>query len=168
MSGNHNVSLAGRLIRVVENHADELTAGVLTKVKASPRTPAYHNLSNHELHDRVFDVFHDLGCWLWEKSEPAVEQWYNQLGEQRWEEGVPLGQVVWALTLTKEYLISYLDSNGLADSAVTLYQQQEFDRIVGHFFDRAVCYTAEGYERRAVKARAAAVERARAVVVRSV
>jgi len=30
---------------------------------------------------------------------------------------------------------------------VELYQQQEFDRLIGHFFDRAVCYTAEGYGR---------------------
>jgi len=28
-----------------------------------------------------------------------------------------------------------------------LYQQQEFVRLIGHFFDRALCYTTEGYER---------------------
>ncbi|HTU35429.1 MAG TPA: hypothetical protein VMF66_16620, partial [Candidatus Acidoferrum sp.] len=36
---------------------------------------------------------------------------------------------------------------GLADSAVELYRQQELDKLVGHFFDRAMCYMAEGYER---------------------
>jgi hypothetical protein len=166
MSGNHNVSLAGRLIRVVENNAEELAEGALQKVKASPRTAAYHSLPSNDLRDRAFDVFHDLGCWLWEKSDVAVEQWYNELGERRWEEGIPLGQVVWALTLTKDHLIHYLDSSGFADSAVELYQQQEFDRTVSHFFDRAICYTAEGYERRAVKQRAGSADRVRTAVMR--
>jgi len=30
-----------------------------------------------------------------------------------------------------------------------LYQQQEFDRLIGNFFDRAICHTAEGYEHHA-------------------
>ena len=34
-----------------------------------------------------------------------------------------------------------------ADSAVELYRQQELDRLIGQFFDRAVCYAAEGYQR---------------------
>jgi hypothetical protein len=27
-----------------------------------------------------------------------------------------------------------------------LYRQQELDRLIGHFFDRAMCYAAEGYQ----------------------
>jgi hypothetical protein len=167
MAGNHNGSLAGRLIRIVESNAGELTEGAVRRVQASPRTRAYHHLPHNELYHRVYGIFHDLGCWLWEKSEPAVEQWYNELGERRWEEGIPLGQVLWALTLTKDHLIAYLESNGFADSAVELYQQQEFDRIVGHFFDRAVCYTAEGYERRVARHRGGNAGRTKIEAVRT-
>ncbi|HTZ72450.1 MAG TPA: hypothetical protein VMB47_00885 [Candidatus Aquilonibacter sp.] len=149
MPSNHNGSLAGRLIRVVEHNAGPLTEGVVKKLLTSPRTPAYHHLPYNDLYDRAYDVFHDLGLWLWEKSESAVRQWYNETGEKRWAEGIPLDQVLWALVLTKDHLLSSLDMHGLADSAVELYQQQEFDRVIGHFFDRAVCYTAEGYAHRA-------------------
>jgi hypothetical protein len=58
---------------------------------------------------------------------------------------------LWALVLTKDHLLEYLGSYGLADSAVELYQQQELDKLIGHFFDRDVCYTAAGYERQALK-----------------
>jgi hypothetical protein len=149
MPSNHNGSIAGRLIWVAEHNAGPLTDGAVRKLLNSPRIPAYHHLPYNDLYDRAYDVFHDLGQWLWEKSESAVRQCYNDLGEKRWAEGIPLDQVLWALVLTKDHLLSYLDLHGLDDSAVLLYQRQEFDRMVGHFFDRAVCYTTEGYARRA-------------------
>jgi hypothetical protein len=147
MSINQNRSLSGRLIAIVEQNAQALSEGAIKLLQSSHRTSAYHDLSHRDLYDRAFEVYHDLGRWLWEKSNSTVESWYNELGKKRCEEGIPLAQVVWALILTKDHLISYLDASGFADSAVELYQQQEFDRIIGHFFDRAICYAAEGYER---------------------
>lgn len=156
MSIDPNRSISGRLIRIVEDNAEALTQGAVKKLQASTLTPSYHFLSYREIYDRVYAVYHDLGRWLWEKSTPAIECWYNELGEERCEEGVPFGQVLWALVLTKDHLIRYLDGSSFADSAVELYQQQEFDRVIGHFFDRAVCYAAEGYEKFAGTARKSA------------
>jgi hypothetical protein len=168
MASNHSESIAGRLIRAVEHNAVSLTDGVVRKLLNSPRTPAYHRLPYNDLYDRAYCVFHDLGLWLWEKSESSVRQCYNELGGKRWAEGVPLEEVLWALVLTKDHLVAYLDAHGLADSAVELYQQQEFDRVIGHFFDRAVCYTAEGYAQRATaSARGANRSTTRVAVVQS-
>jgi hypothetical protein len=146
MSINKNQSLAGRLIRIVEANAATLTEGAVRKLQASPHTLSYQQMSQRELYERVYEVYHDLGRWLWEKSNAAIERWYGDLGEMRCKEAVPLSQVIWALVLTKDYLIDYLDATSFADSAVELYQQQEFDRIIGHFFDRAICYAVQGYE----------------------
>lgn len=147
MSVNQSRSLSGRLIQIVERNAEALTQGAVKKLQASAFTSSYHSLSSRDIYDRVYSVYHDLGRWLWEESTSSIETWYNELGEKRCEEGVPLDQVLWALVLTKDHLINYLDASSFADSAVELYQQQEFDRIIGHFFDRAVCYAAEGYGR---------------------
>ncbi len=144
-----NPNLCDRLIRIIETHAEELTQRTIEKLRTSPQTTSYHSLSHQDLHSRVYAVYHDLGRWLWEKSSDSVRAWYNELGEYRCKEGVPLAEVLWALVLTKERLLDYLAAYGFADSAMELYQQQEFERLVSHFFDRAVCFTAEGYEHRA-------------------
>jgi hypothetical protein len=149
MSQTENRHLPDRLIRIIETDAEELAQGMIKQLQTSPRTPSYHKLSYGELHDRAYAVYHDLGRWLWEKSDRAIQDWYNGLGEKRYSEGIPLAEVLWALVLTKNRLTDYLGKWGLADSAIELYQQQEFDRLVGHFFDRAVCYAAEGYEHQA-------------------
>lgn len=147
MISSQNPNLSDRLIRIIERNAEELTQGTVKKLQTNRLTKSYHDLPYEDLHRRVYAVYHDLGRWLWEKSTDSVQAWYNGLGEERCREGVPLAEVLWALVLTKERLLEYLSAYGLADSAIELYQQQEFERLVGHFFDRAVCFAADGYER---------------------
>ena len=65
--------LSARLVKVIEEHAEELTRGVLTDLSANARTPHYHNLPADELHRRVYDVYHNLGRWLSDKTEEHVE-----------------------------------------------------------------------------------------------
>jgi hypothetical protein len=80
--------------------------------------------------NRCYEIHHNLGLWLWEKSDQAIQARYNELGEKRFAEGIPLEQISWALVLTKERLPEYLGGCGLGDSAMELYQQQEFVRLI--------------------------------------
>ncbi len=150
VSGQHE-NFSGRLIRLIESNAEELTQGTVRKLHSSTLTKSYHDLPHHEIYSRAYEVYHNLGRWLWEKSGDAVQHWYNGLGDERCREGIPLTEVLWALVLTKERLLEYVATCAFADSAVELYQQQEFHTLVGHFFDRALCYTAEGYEQHSAR-----------------
>jgi hypothetical protein len=139
--------LSSRLILLIESDAAELTRRTIETLQTSQHTPSYRRLSFNELYAKAFDVYHQFGRWLLENTDSAVQTRYSELGEQRFHEGIPLHEVLWALVLTKNHLRSHLSSWALADSAVELYRQQELDRLVGHFFDRAMCYAVEGYER---------------------
>jgi len=143
---NQNRHLSDRLIRTIESNAEEFAQSTVKKLRSSPRTESHHKLPDKDLYNRCYEVYRNLGRWLWEKSEQAVQARFNELGKRRCQEGIPLADVLWALVLTKDRLLEYLDAYGLADSAMELYQQQELDRLIGHFFDRAVCYTAASYE----------------------
>jgi hypothetical protein len=148
MSHQHR-HLSDRLIKTIEANAEGLAQGTVKELQTSSRTESYHQLAHHDLYNRCYGIYHNLGLWLWEKSDYAIQAQYNELGERRCEEGIPVGQILWALVLTKEHLLEYLAGCGLVDSAMDLYQEQEFVRLIAHFFDRALCYTAQGYERRA-------------------
>ncbi len=139
--------LSARLVRTIEDHADQITRGVVDNLQSNPRTSAYHKLSHEELHHRAFAVYRNLGEWLGHKTDEAIEATYSELGHKRRAEGVPLSEVIYALILTKYHLRDYIRSAGLVDSAVELYQEQELHRLVGNFFDKAIYYTAQGYER---------------------
>lgn len=147
--------LSARLVRVIEEHAEELTRGVLKDLATNPRTPAYHRLPPEELHRRVYDVYHNLGRWLGDKTEDHITATYGGLGRARCAEGVPLSEVVYALVLTKDHLREYIRAVGLVDSAVELYLEEELHLSIGHFFDRALYHTVKGYEAEATSHAAA-------------
>jgi hypothetical protein len=153
MSPIQNRHLSHRLIRAIESNAEEFAQSIVKNLRSSPRTESYHKVSDEDMYNRCYEIYPNLGRWLWEKSDRAVQERFNELGERRCEDAIPLTEVLWALVLTKDHLLECLGSYGLADSAVELYQQQELDKLIGHFFDRAVCYTAAGYERQALKKR---------------
>lgn len=149
MLPNKNRHLSDRLIRTIENNAEDLAQGVVKKLHTNPRTESYHRLSQRDVYNRCYEIYHNLGLWLWEESDHAIHKRYVELGERRFDEGIPLAQVLWALIFIKERLLEHLGDCGMVDSAMDLYQQQEFVRLINRFFDRAVCYTGEGYERKA-------------------
>jgi hypothetical protein len=154
--------LSDRLVRMIEHHAEELTRALVENLHSNPRTVAYHRLSREAIHDRIHNVYKNLGLWLNSKAEEDIEASYTELGRDREAEGIPLSEVVYALILTKYHLRDYIRAAGLVDSAVELYQEQELQRRLGHFFDKAIYYTVRAYER-AVSHRegTGAVERAR-------
>ena len=148
--------LSDQLIRIIESHAEELTRGTVEVLQSSVQTPAYHALSPNELHDRIFEIYHNLGHWLLGNTDQSIQDQYEQLGKQRFKEGVPLAQLLWALVLIKEHLRDSIGNFMSADSALELHRERELFRLMGRFFDRALCYTAEAYGREASRQAAAA------------
>ena len=138
--------LSDRLVRVIENHAEELTRSVLDDLAGNELTPGYHKLHRTELHDRVYDVYHNLGKWITGKTEGPIKHTYMTLGRTRHAEGIPLSEVVKALILTKRHLWDYVRSAGLVDTTVELYQEEELNLMVGRFFDHAIYFTTRGFE----------------------
>lgn len=141
--------LSGRLVQLIEDHAERLTVGLLDDLQTHARTPAYHKLSREDLHHRAYDVYRNLSRWLGHKTDELIEASYDDLGRRRRREGIPLSEVIYALILTKYHLRDYIRASGLVDTAVELYQEQELHRLVGQFFDKAMFYTVKGYEREA-------------------
>jgi hypothetical protein len=139
--------LSARLVQMIEDHAEQLTRGLVHQLKTHKQTPHYHDLPEHELHNRVYDVYRNLGEWLTYKSEETIKLSYVELGKRRFTEKIPLSEVVYALILTKRHLWEYIQYAGLLNSAIELYQEQELHRLLGQFFDKAIYCAVCGYER---------------------
>ena len=139
--------LSVRLVQMIEDHAEQLTQSVIHDLQSNQRTPHYHRLTREELHERTYSVYRHLGHWLSLRTDDAIEASYTELARVRFGEGVPLSEIVYALTLIKQHLREYIGYVGLMDSAVELHQERELRRLVGRFFDRAIYYAVLGYER---------------------
>jgi hypothetical protein len=144
--------LSHRFVRLIEDRSDALADGLLRKVEHSDRTTSYRKLPAEELTQRVYEIYRHLGEWLLEKSEGDIEQHYTQIGARRAEQGIPLSELIWALTLTKENLWEFILDESHPDRPVEVYGKQELLQLLGQFFDRALYSVAVGYEWAAEKA----------------
>jgi hypothetical protein len=143
--------LSGRLVALIEAHAEELADRVQRTLSEDRRTSAYHDLPEAEVRARALRVFSHLGSWLEQSSDQAVEKEYVELGRVRRLEGIPLSEVVMALLLTRRVLWQFVDSQP-ADTVLEVRLQLDLELLVVRFFDRAVYHAVRGYESAAVPA----------------
>jgi hypothetical protein len=136
-----------RLVDLIETNADRLTQSWLADVKQRRETPTYHDYPESLLYERVHDVYHNLGSWICRQTTAAeVARVYTALGRQRYQEGFSLAEVLECLILTRRHLWLLVLEEGVLDTALDLHQALDLDARAILFFDRAMYYTALGYE----------------------
>lgn len=135
-----------KLVRLIEGHCDTLATGLAEKLHRSSRTAGFLVISREELVHATTDLYRNLGDWLLSKTEAEIEMRFVEVGKRRFIQKVPLDDVIWGIIMSKENLWGYLRRESLADHALDLFNELEFMQLLDGFFDRAMYYTARGYE----------------------
>jgi hypothetical protein len=147
--------LAKSLVSLIERNADSLARRWLEIVQTDPCTPTFHRWDEGQLYTRVFKVYSNLGQSISEQTTKTdVEREYVRLGRQRYAEGFALSEVIRALYISRRVLWLKVQTEGLLDTALDLSLALELNNRVVLFFDRAIYFTAVGYEEAAMAARA--------------
>ena len=138
--------IAVRLVRLIEQHSDELTEGLLQKFQTSARTTDLRKVPIQELRNRSHEILRNLSDWLLSKSDAEVERRYREIGALRAAQNVSLAHVCWGMFLTKEHVWNFLQREGFLRGPLEIFGELELLRLLDQFFDRAICYCVEGYE----------------------
>jgi hypothetical protein len=145
-SSLYDAPVSQRLVDLIERNADELTSHYVEDVKRNVRLPTYRVFDEKELYKRAHRVYSQLGKWIsQETSKEEIKSYWVSLGKQRREEGFPLPEIILTLSILRRHLWMKVQSEGLLDTALDLYQAMELNNRVVTFFDRAVYYAACGY-----------------------
>ncbi len=146
--------LAKNLVHLIERNAETLARRWLEVVRTHPDTPTFHRWDERQLYTRVFKVYNNLGQWISERTtKKDIAREYVALGRQRYAEGFALSEVIHALIISRRVLWFKVQSDGFLDTALDLSRALELNNKVLVFFDRAILYTAVGYEEAARAAR---------------
>jgi hypothetical protein len=139
--------ISDKLIKLIENNAKQLSTNWLKDVRNHPTTPTYHAYDERELYDRAFDVYSRLSKWISrETSKEEIYEHFFALGVQRRKEGFAVSEVIQALIITRRHIWLKVMSEGFLDTALDMYKALELNNRVILFFDRAIHFTALGYE----------------------
>jgi hypothetical protein len=136
-----------KLARLIETHADELSEGLMQKLKTSERCSELINkVPPGELKRRTREIYENLTDWLMTRTEAEIEEGYIGLGARRARQGVPFSQFFWAICATKEQLWQFLQRQGLYEEPVDFLGGMELVHAVAQFFDSTLYYATVGYE----------------------
>ncbi len=146
-----------RLIQLIENHAKSLTQEAMQDVLTNENTMSFQKVPKAELEPRIASLYQNLGKWLGDPNDDDIRQEYESWGRTRFRQGIPFSEIVYVLMLTKRHLRKFIRDHGLIIFSgdrvtpdelvpVELYAIQEFNYLVGDFFDRALYYLVRGYE----------------------
>jgi hypothetical protein len=138
--------IALKLVRLIENHCEELTETLIVELQASARTADLRKVPAEELRGRIHEILQHLNEWLLTKTGRDIEKHYREIGERRAAQNVALSDFCWGIILTKEHLWEFLQRQAFTRGAVEIYGELELLRLMDQFFDRALCSASEGYE----------------------
>jgi hypothetical protein len=152
--------IAAKLIELIELHAERLASDATRDLVTNVHTPGFHPIPPTDLSRRIFDILHHLGDWIGDPHDGRVQREFLEWGARRFDQSIPLSEIVYAIILLKEHLRRYIREHGLVDATfprvegdyilpMHLYSLQELNVTVERFWDEALYALARGYETQA-------------------
>ncbi len=140
------MTVAKRLVQLIEMHSDRLAETMLMKLQQSDKCPSFVNVPREEFRQRVYEIYEHLGEWLTGKKEEDIARRYTAIGIQRERQGVVLSELMYAIIMTREHLWEYLQHEAQMEKPAEVFGELEILKLLEQFFDRAMYYAARGYE----------------------
>ncbi|MGB9456417.1 MAG: hypothetical protein ABSB23_13990 [Bryobacteraceae bacterium] len=140
--------VSGKLIHLIETNEGEITNRIMAQIRRDPDLTHLRMVTEGELRRRSSRIVKNLGHWLVGKNQDEIAKEFETVGMQRFEEGVPLHEVMRALFFVKNRMVDFIAEQGFNMDALTLYAEEELERRVDRFFDLLVIHLARGYESR--------------------
>jgi len=138
--------LANNLVRMIEGHAEQITAEVINRLRDDPELPNLKKLPETELRSWAGHILKHLGDWLSESEEKQIASCYEGLGRLRFEEHVPLHESVRNCQRLKDTMVAYIRNQGIRQTTMEVYAEEELEHLLARFFDKMIYYMVRGYE----------------------
>jgi len=73
--GSHHGLITSHLVQLIESHSEGLAAGLLQRIHACGRcNDLLAKVPEHELKQRVFEIYNNLGQWIESASDKEIER----------------------------------------------------------------------------------------------
>ncbi|MDX2267925.1 MAG: hypothetical protein NW208_07455 [Bryobacter sp.] len=138
--------IASRLLKRIETNWEKIAAQVIQDRNDNPHLQHYRSLSDHEIRERAEELATRLATWLTERDETLHSTHFENLGRRRFEEGMPLHEVVLKLNIIKRAIRRYATEQNYSLTAVEIYDELELLRAMAGFFDFVIFRVTKGYE----------------------
>jgi hypothetical protein len=136
-----------KLVDLVEHHGEEIAEQWAKIVIKHPFTPYYHKMPTDDLIPRAMKFYRNFrSIFTEQKPIEAAENFFTKYAEERYNEGVPLHEGIYALILMRRQLWLYAEFQAVFTSAMEKHQAMESLNRTILVFDYATYYIAKKYD----------------------
>lgn len=145
--------ISAKLMRVMESHQEEIIDRVAEQIRRNPDLLQTRNIPGvRQWHGELLRGVHS---WLTKGDNEGLARRSQEIGRERFQQGIPLDESVLSICLLKQTLLDCVEANTFNKNSMELYVEEELDRRVGRFFDLLVVNLVRGYQSAAGRAIAA-------------
>jgi hypothetical protein len=138
---------ATKLIEITEKHADRIAAQWLGDVRANPKTPSYHSFSDEKALSHAIAFYRNFrALFSTEKAFDAAQKFFTRYADERYSEGIPLHEALYALILMRRHIWLFAEFQALFVSTVEHQQAAESLTRTILMFDYATYVITGRYE----------------------
>ena len=139
--------MLNKIITFIDNHIDNFAKAFARDVRKSKYLNRYNGFEEEELVKRGKLLFKNLTRWLKEEMDKKeVGRYFVKVGKERYQEGFPLCEVIYALFLIKNIFWRKITEEGFLSSALEIYIAIETLKKIYDFFDIGAFYIVRGYQ----------------------
>lgn len=138
--------LSSKLVRMIENHAEKITADALQLMRKNPELLHLKELPDAELRAWARHILKHLGDWLAVSDDQQIASCYEGLGRLRFDEAVPLAESVRSFQALKDQIVTYVRNQTGHQTTLEIYAEEELEHLLSRFFDRVIYHVVKGYE----------------------
>ncbi len=140
------LAFADKLIHVTEQHANEISDQWCKAVKSNPRTPVLNAMAREKCMEFAVEFYKNLRqIYFDEPPYKRVEKYFEHYAEDRFREGLPLHEAVYALVLLRRHMWLYADFQALFLTALDQYKAVESINRTIRIFDQGVYIISKKY-----------------------
>ena len=126
--------IGAKLVDLIEVHAWPMTSDVARDLLTNERTRGFRAVPQEELEQRIFQILHHLGNWIGDPTSKTVQAEFTDWGRRRFDQRIPLSELIYGIIVIKYHLRRYISDNGLVESLTPLQPslEQRFLACAGH------------------------------------
>ena len=132
----------------IERHPEKIVRPAMERINRDPKLTFVRRIPE-VLRTWDVDFLRDLSRWLVLGKDPSLVLKYEEFGEARCLEGIPLSEAVRVLQILKNQVMEFIRSEVIDWSAFEVHLEEEFEFVAGQYFDWVIYHLVHGYERAA-------------------
>jgi len=136
-----------KLIELIEKNPNEIARQWCRDVKTNAHTPAFHNLADEVLIPMATGFYGNFReMFTTEHPFEAAKKIFGKYAEERYEQGIPVQEAIYALVLMRRHIWLYAEFQAIFVSAIEHQQAAESLNRTILMFDYALYVITERYQ----------------------